>query len=81
MRLLTSAKKIGFMVGEMKDPRRDLPRAINMSMTTVIIGFALLNASLYAILPMDVIRKNLAVAVVSLASLACFFATALCRKT
>lgn len=50
----------------MKNPRRDLPIAINGSMTLVITGFMLMNAALYVCLPMSVMESSSTVAVVSL---------------
>ncbi|KAI0157636.1 amino acid/polyamine transporter I [Xylariaceae sp. FL1272] len=55
----------GFIVGDLKDPRRDIPLIINGAMTLVIIGFFLMNLSLYICLPLDVMRESTTVAVVS----------------
>ena len=52
------------MAGEMKDPFRDLPRVINSAMAIVLLGFVLMNVSLYIVLPMDAIRDPKTVAVV-----------------
>ncbi|WQF79700.1 Putative amino acid/polyamine transporter I [Colletotrichum destructivum] len=54
---------VGFVLGDMKDPRRDLPIVINGSMIVVIIGFMLMNAALYVCLPMSVMRTSSTVAV------------------
>ncbi|KAI9858091.1 MAG: Y+L amino acid transporter [Trichoglossum hirsutum] len=51
-------ESIGFVVGEMKRPSRDLPRAMNTAMTIVITGFFLMNAALYIVLPMSSIRTH-----------------------
>lgn len=56
------------MLGDMKNPRRDLPLVINGSMIVVIIGFMLMNAALYVCLPMSVMRTSSTVAVVSITS-------------
>jgi solute carrier family 7 (L-type amino acid transporter), member 6 len=52
------------VAGEMKNPFRDLPRVINSAMAIVLLGFVLMNASLYIVLPMDAIRDPKTVAVV-----------------
>ncbi|GKT40811.1 Y+L amino acid transporter 2 [Colletotrichum spaethianum] len=54
---------VGFVLGDMKNPRRDLPIVINGSMIIVIIGFMLMNAALYVCLPMSVMRTSSTVAV------------------
>ncbi|KAJ2897479.1 large neutral amino acids transporter small subunit 1 [Zalerion maritima] len=51
---------IGFVLGDMKNPARDLPVVMNFSMVTVIIGFVLFNAALYVVIPIDVIRTSAA---------------------
>ncbi len=50
--------QIGFVVGDMKNPVRDLPRVINTAMTTVILSFVLVNISLYLVIPIEVMRDN-----------------------
>ncbi|KAF2969352.1 hypothetical protein GQX73_g4210 [Xylaria multiplex] len=60
----------GFIAGDMDNPTKDLPIAINGAMALVIIGFFLMNASLYICLPFDVVRESKTVAVVSLPTLA-----------
>ncbi|KZL68063.1 large neutral amino acids transporter small subunit 1 [Colletotrichum tofieldiae] len=54
---------VGFVLGDMKNPRRDLPIVINGSMAVVIVGFMLMNAALYVCLPMSVMRTSSTVAV------------------
>ncbi|KXH48777.1 large neutral amino acids transporter small subunit 1 [Colletotrichum simmondsii] len=54
---------VGFVLGDMKNPRRDLPLVINGSMIVVIIGFMLMNAALYVCLPMSVMQTSSTVAV------------------
>ncbi|WYZ38682.1 hypothetical protein EsH8_III_000596 [Colletotrichum jinshuiense] len=54
---------VGFVLGDMKNPRKDLPIVINGSMIVVIIGFMLMNAALYVCLPMSVMRTSSTVAV------------------
>ncbi|KAI3325069.1 amino acid/polyamine transporter I [Xylariaceae sp. AK1471] len=56
-------ESVGFLTGDMENPTKDLPIVINGAMTLVIIGFFLMNASLYVCLPFDVIRESKAVAV------------------
>ncbi|KAJ3565420.1 hypothetical protein NPX13_g7507 [Xylaria arbuscula] len=53
----------GFIAGDMANPVKDLPVAINWAMALVITGFFLMNASLYVCLPLDVIRESKTVAV------------------
>lgn len=55
----------GFVIGDMENPAKDLPRVINGAMTLVIVGFFLMNMSLYICLPFDMIRESKTVAVVS----------------
>ncbi|KAI8268452.1 hypothetical protein K4K58_005235 [Colletotrichum sp. SAR11_239] len=54
---------VGFVAGDMKNPRRDLPIVINGSMMLVITGFMLMNAALYVCLPMSVMQNSSTVAV------------------
>ncbi|TDZ34585.1 Y+L amino acid transporter 2 [Colletotrichum spinosum] len=54
---------VGFVLGDMENPLRDLPIVINGSMIVVIIGFMLMNAALYVCLPMSVMRTSSTVAV------------------
>jgi len=56
---------VGFVMGNMRNPEGDLPIVIHGSMTTVILGFALMNVALYICLPLDVMRSSSTVAVVS----------------
>ncbi|TGJ86033.1 hypothetical protein E0Z10_g2780 [Xylaria hypoxylon] len=53
----------GFVVGDMDNPAKDLPIAINGAMALMVIGFFLMNASLYICLPFDVVRESKTVAV------------------
>ena len=48
----------------MENPRRDLPRVINAAMSIVLLGFVLMNIALYAVVPIQVLRQEPAVAVV-----------------
>lgn len=48
----------------MADPRRDLPRVINMAMSVAIGGFALMNVALFMVLPFQLMRDSSVVAVV-----------------
>ncbi|KAK7926698.1 amino acid permease-domain-containing protein [Apiospora marii] len=49
---------IGFFLGDMQNPKRDLPRALTAAISIVTVGFALVNISLYMVLPLDVIRAT-----------------------
>lgn len=55
----------GFVIGDMENPAKDLPRVMNGAMALVIVGFFLMNMSLYICLPFDVVRESNTVAVVS----------------
>ncbi|KAI0452257.1 amino acid/polyamine transporter I [Xylaria acuta] len=52
-----------FVTGDMENPAKDLPIVINGAMSLVVVGFLLMNASLYICLPFDVVRESKAVAV------------------
>ncbi|ORY17794.1 large neutral amino acids transporter small subunit 1 [Clohesyomyces aquaticus] len=54
---------IGFVLGDMKNPKKDLPLVSNGAMLVVIISFVLLNITLYLCLPMAIIRDNYTVVV------------------
>ncbi|KAJ0117821.1 mino acid [Diaporthe amygdali] len=54
---------VGFVLGDMAHPERDLPRVITGAMITVMAGFALMNAAIYICLPFEVIRTSSTVAV------------------
>ncbi|KAI2623433.1 amino acid/polyamine transporter I [Xylaria nigripes] len=56
-------ENVGFVAGDMVNPARNLPIMIHGAMTSVIIGFFLMNASLYICLPFEVIKDSKAVAV------------------
>jgi len=58
-------ENVGFMTEDMEKPEKDLPVVINGAMTLVIVGFFLMNASLYICLPFDMIRESRTAAVVS----------------
>ncbi|KAI0396120.1 amino acid/polyamine transporter I [Xylariaceae sp. FL0594] len=53
----------GFIAGDMQRPEKDLPVVINGAMTLVIVGFFLMNASLYICLPFHMIRESRTAAV------------------
>ncbi|KAI1813956.1 amino acid/polyamine transporter I [Poronia punctata] len=55
-------ESVGFIVGDMENPVKDLPIVINGAMSLVMVGFFLMNASLYICLPFDVIRESRTVA-------------------
>jgi amino acid transporter len=42
----------------MKNPQRDLPRAIHTSMAIVILGFAALVSTLYLVMGFDAVRAT-----------------------
>ncbi|POS78175.1 large neutral amino acids transporter small subunit 1 [Diaporthe helianthi] len=54
---------VGFVLGDMVHPERDLPRVITGAMITVTSGFILMNAAIYICLPFEVIRLSSTVAV------------------
>ncbi|KAI3392901.1 hypothetical protein diail_4988 [Diaporthe ilicicola] len=54
---------IGFVLGDMAHPERDLPRVISGAMITVMTGFILMNAAIYICIPFEVIRTSSTVAV------------------
>ena len=56
--------KIGFVVGDLIDPARNLPRILHSAQMIVISLFAAMNIALYLILPMDVMRSRYTVVVV-----------------
>jgi amino acid transporter len=56
----------------MIDPNRNLPRAIHLSMGTVILCFLLTNISYYILVPWDAVSLTDAIAVVSTTSHNCF---------
>ena len=62
--LTLQLSQIGFVVGEMKHPARDLPRVITTAMIVVIFGFVFANIAFYSVLPMKSIRQNPTVAIV-----------------
>ena len=59
---------VGFVLGDMANPGRDLPIVITGSMIAVITGFILMNAAIYICLPLTVIRASTTVSVVRLTS-------------
>jgi amino acid transporter len=42
----------------MKDPARDIPRVLNVAMTTVVVSFVLVNIALYAVIPIETMRES-----------------------
>jgi amino acid transporter len=60
--------KVGFVVGEMKDPVRDLPRVLVSSITIAATSFTLMVTALYIVLPMSKVRANETPVVVSLSN-------------
>lgn len=54
----------GYVVGEMTDPSRDLPRVIHTAMSVAISGFVLVNIALFTVIPFEKMRERSFVAVV-----------------
>lgn len=52
-----------YVVGEFRNPRRDLPRVIHTAMPLVIISYILANVAYFLVLPLDVINSTNTVAV------------------
>lgn len=52
------------IVAEMRDPVRDLPRAVHTAIPTVTICFVLANLAYYIILPWKDVQASDAIAVV-----------------
>ncbi|KAI1178531.1 amino acid permease-domain-containing protein [Nemania sp. FL0916] len=52
-----------YVVGEFRNPSRDLPRVIHTAMPLVIVGYLLANFSYFLVLPKDVLNKTNTVAV------------------
>ncbi|KAI0130313.1 large neutral amino acids transporter small subunit 1 [Xylariales sp. AK1849] len=49
---------IGFVLGDMAQPTRHLPRVMTAAMTIVMVGFVMVNISLYIVLPLDALRET-----------------------
>lgn len=56
--------QVNLVVAEMRDPFRDLPRAIHTATPTINLCFVLINLAYYIILPWKVVRASDAIAVV-----------------
>jgi APA family basic amino acid/polyamine antiporter len=54
---------LGFMAGELKEPQRNLPRAIGIGIGLVIVVYTLTNAAYHFVLPLDVVQGSKSVAV------------------
>lgn len=54
---------LGFMAGELKEPQRNLPRAIGFGIGFVIIVYAVTNAAYHFVLPMEAVQSSKSVAV------------------
>ncbi|KAI1150296.1 amino acid permease-domain-containing protein [Nemania diffusa] len=52
-----------YVVGEFRNPSRDLPRVIHTAMPLVIIGYLLANFSYFLVLPKDILNNTNTVAV------------------
>lgn len=55
--------QVNYVTGEMKNPRRDLPRTIHTAMPVVISAYLLANVSYYLVLPQSVLSTSTAIAV------------------
>lgn len=51
-------KQTGFVVGEMDNAQRNLPRVMNSAVAMVTVAFTAINVALYLILPISVIRSE-----------------------
>jgi APA family basic amino acid/polyamine antiporter len=54
---------LGFMAGELKEPQRNLPRAIGVGITLVVSIYLITNAAYHFVLPMEVVQNSKSVAV------------------
>jgi APA family basic amino acid/polyamine antiporter len=54
---------LGFMAGELKEPQRNLPRAVAIGVGLVIVVYVLTNAAYHFVLPMDVVQHSNSAAV------------------
>lgn len=54
---------LGFMAGELKEPQRNLPRAIGSGIGLVIVVYIVTNAAYHFVLPMEVVQNSKSVAV------------------
>ena len=50
---------VGTLAGELRNPQKDLPRAIALGLTIVIIAYLLVNAVFYFVVPVNQIAGNL----------------------
>jgi L-type amino acid transporter 9 len=57
------------VAGELREPARQLPLAINTAIPTVILSYVLVNAAYYILLPWKVIGRSDAIAVVAIKNL------------
>jgi amino acid transporter len=56
---------MSFVIGDMKNPKRDLPRVLHSAMFIVLTSFALMNTALYICLPFESMRTSSTTVVVS----------------
>ena len=56
---------LNFVTEEMKDPERDMPRAIYLSLPLVTVVYCLTNVAYISIVSPDEVKESNAVAVVS----------------
>jgi amino acid transporter len=54
---------VNYVVGEFRNPNRDLPRVIHTAMPLVILGYLLANVSYFLVLPLKTIESSNTVAV------------------
>jgi APA family basic amino acid/polyamine antiporter len=55
---------LGFMAGELKEPQKNLPKAIGMGIGFVIAVYTITNAAYHFVLPLDIVQNSDSVAVV-----------------
>lgn len=54
---------LGFVTGELKEPQKNLPRAIGVGVTLVIVVYMVINATYHLVLPMVEVQVSKSVAV------------------
>ena len=54
---------LGFVAGELRDPQKNLPKAIAIGIGLVVLVYALTNATYHLVLPMEVVQQSESVAV------------------
>lgn len=54
---------LGFVAGELKEPQRNLPRAIGIGVAFVVLVYLITNAAYHFVLPMEAVQNSPSVAV------------------